>query len=97
LFMSTKTGVLSVPHKYLPAYLAGRIDGDGHIDTKHRSGIRIAYSNFDDAFRDQIMFKKSNTSLYHYLAAGTYVLYLKKHFRDEVFSKLKLYSVKLAP
>ena len=34
LFMSFKTGDLDVPKSYLLAYLAGRIDGDGHIDRK---------------------------------------------------------------
>ncbi|MBI4098192.1 MAG: hypothetical protein HY426_04105, partial [Candidatus Levybacteria bacterium] len=97
LFMSTKTGELSIPIEYRSAYLAGRIDGDGHIDTKHRSGIRIAYSSKDDALRDQLMFGKTNMSLYQYIAAGTYVLYLKKQYRDRILSKLKLYSVKLAP
>ena len=95
--MSTKTGELFIPLKYQLAYLAGRIDGDGHIDTKHRSGIRIAYSSKEDALRDQLMFGKINMSLYQYTAARTYVLYLKKHFRDEVLPKVKFYSVKLAP
>lgn len=63
-FISTKTGELSIPIKYRSAYLAGRIDGDGHIDTKHRSGIRIAYSSKEDALRDQLMFGKTNMSLY---------------------------------
>lgn len=97
LFMSTKTGELFIPLKYQLAYLAGRIDGDGHIDTKHRSGIRIAYSSKEDALRDQLMFGKANMSLYQYTAARTYVLYLKKQFRDKILLKLKLYSVKLAP
>lgn len=97
LFMSFKTGDLHVPEPFLPAYLAGRIDGDGHVDTKHRSGIRIAYSSFDDALRDQIMFGNINMSLYQYKAAKTYVLYLKKKFREKVCEELKKYSLKLAP
>lgn len=71
LFMTLKTGVLDVPSKYVSAYLAGRIDGDGHIDKKHRSGIRIAYANKEDALRDQVLFKKTNVSLYQYKTAGT--------------------------
>lgn len=97
LFMSTKTGVLNIPSRYLTAYLAGRIDGDGHVDTKHRSGIRIAYSSFNDASRDQKMFGVANMSLYHYKAANTFVLYLKKHYRDNILNKTKISSIKLAP
>jgi len=97
LFMSTKTGILHVPQRFLIAYLAGRIDGDGHVDTKHRSGIRIAYSSNEDALRDQVMFGKTNMSLYQYRAARTFVLYLKKHYRDKVLKGLSKYCIKLAP
>ncbi len=97
LFMATKTEMLSVPKRYLLAYLAGRIDGDGHVDTKHRSGIRIAYSSKEDALRDQKLFGETNVSLYRYKAARTFVLYLKKHYRDQISQEIKRYSVKLAP
>ena len=97
LFMSTKTGDIHIPIKYKSAYLAGRIDGDGHIDTKHRSGIRIAYGSKEDALRDQLMFGKTNVNLYQYTAARTYVLYLRKYYRDKILPKVRLYSIKLAP
>ncbi|MBI2595080.1 MAG: hypothetical protein HYW38_02390 [Candidatus Colwellbacteria bacterium] len=97
VFLTFKTGDLNVPRHYLVAYLAGRIDGDGHIDTKHRTGIRIAYSSREDARRDQLLFGEANVSLYQYQAARTFVLYLKKSYREQVLSKLKKYSVKLAP
>ena len=97
LFMSFKTGDLYVPKSYLFAYLAGRIDGDGHIDTKHRSGIRIAYSSKEDASRDQKMFGETNVSLYQYTQARTFVLYLKKNYRERISKEIKKYSVKLAP
>ena len=97
LFVSLKTGALSIPKPFLLAYLAGRIDGDGHVDTKHRSGIRIAYSSNEDAARDLKMFGLANMSLYQYKAAGTYVLYLKKNFRDQISKEIGKYSLKLAP
>lgn len=97
LFMSYKTGVLQISNQHLLAYLAGRIDGDGHVDTKHRSGIRIAYSSNEDAFRDQELFGNYNMSLYQYKAAKTYVLYLKKEFRDTISKDIGKYSLKLAP
>ena len=97
IFMSTKTGVLQIPDRYLLAYLAGRIDGDGSVDTKYRSGIRIAYSSREDALRDQILFGEINVSLYQYQAARTFVLYLKKNFRDRISKEIKKYSLKLAP
>lgn len=97
LFMSTKTEILQIPDSYRLAYLAGRIDGDGHVDIKHRSGIRIAYSNIEDATRDQELFGNTNVSLYQYKAAGTYVLYLRKVFRDKILKEISKYSLKLAP
>ena len=97
MFMLTKTEDLNVPSEKLLAYLAGRIDGDGHIDTKHRSGIRIAYSSKDDALRDQKLFGETNVSLYQYTAARTFVLYLKKHYRERIAKAIKKYSVKFAP
>lgn len=97
LFMSYKTGELNIHNYNLLAYLAGRLDGDGCIDTKHRSGIRIAYSSYDDAKRDQDMFGKTNVSLYQYKAARTFVLYLKKRYRDKIMSEIKFYSSKLTP
>lgn len=96
-FMSFKTGEFYLPNQCLFAYLAGRIDGDGHIDTKHRSGIRIAYGSREDALRDQQLFGNTNVSLYQYKAAKTYVLYLKKKYRDHILNEMKQYSVKLAP
>lgn len=97
LFMALKQGRLNIPKRYLFAYLAGRIDGDGHVDKKHRSGIRIAYSNINDASRDRNLIGKDNVSLYEYKTARTFVLYLKKNYRDEVLNKLKKFSIKLAP
>ncbi len=97
LFMSFKTGDLYVPKSYLLAYLAGRIDGDGHVDIKHRSGIRIAYGSFDDASRDRKLFGDTNVSLYQYKQAGTFVLYLKKIYRNQISEEIGKYSVKLAP
>ncbi len=96
-FMSFKSGDLYVPKPFLMAYLAGRIDGDGHIDTKHRSGIRIAYSSKEDAERDQRLFGITNVSLYQYRVARTYVLYLKKNYRERIAQAIKKYSVKFAP
>lgn len=96
LFIATKTEALYVPSKYLLAYLAGRIDGDGHVDTKHRSGIRIAYSSKEDALRDLYMFGETNVSLYEYKAAKTFVLYLKKHYREQILQEIAKYSIKLA-
>lgn len=96
-FMATKTGALDIPSRYLPAYLAGRVDGDGSIDNKYRSGVRIAYSSKEDASRDRALFGETNVSLYQYKSAGTFVLYLKKHYREQIAKAIKKLSVKLAP
>ena len=97
LFMKAKAGNLLIPKRYLYSYLAGRIDGDGCIDTKYRSGIRIAYSSRKDASRDQTLIGKNNASVYHYCSANTYVIYLKKHYREKIWKELSRFCFKLAP
>ena len=97
-FLRYKKQLPKIPTRYLPAYLAGRIDGDGHVDAKHRKGcIRIAYGTLFDAQRDQQLLGKTNVSLYQYTAAKTFVLYLKKAYRVETLTLVSLFSVKLAP
>lgn len=96
-FMAYKTLRFLIPVRFRLAYLAGRIDGDGSVDTVYRSGIRIAYSSREDAQHDQYIFGKNNVSLYHYRAARTYVLYLRKKYRDVIMQDLRRISVKLAP
>lgn len=86
-----------IPSHFLPAYLAGRIDGDGSIDRKYRSGIRIAYGDKKDAEHDVVIFGRQNVSLYFYRTARTWVIYLRKHFRDKVINKVEKYSLKLCP
>lgn len=88
---------LFIPKIYLPAYLAGRIDGDGSIDRKHRSGIRIVYGKKLEARRDVLIFGERNVSLYYYKTAKTWVIYLRKHFRDKIIPKARKYSFKLLP
>lgn len=87
-----------IPLKFLPAYFAGRIDGDGHVDRKYRTGIRIAYSDKEDAVRDRNLLLKLNkkpVSLYHYTAANTWVLYFRKNFLIEIQPKIAKYCFKL--
>ena len=89
---------LNIPKKYLPAYFAGRIDGDGHVDKKHGKGIRIAYTTRRDALRDMKLLKmlcKEPVSLYRYHQANTWVLYFRKDFMDIVQPKLAKYAYKL--
>jgi len=97
LFMSFKSQLPNISQKHLPAYFAGRIDGDGHVDRKHRTGIRIAYGKLIDAQRDQQLLGKSNVSLYQYTQAKTFVLYFRKSFREKILPAMSKYSVKLAP
>jgi len=97
LFMSYKEKNFLVPDRFLPAYLAGRIDGDGSVDNKHRSGIRIAYGSKSDAERDLGILGRDNVSLYYYKAANTWVIYLRKNFCDKILAQVQKYSVKLLP
>lgn len=89
---------LEIPLKFLPAYFAGRIDGDGHVDRKYRTGIRIAYSTKEDATRDLALLKSLNSrpaSLYHYKQANTWVLYFRKNFLRKITPKMAKYALKL--
>lgn len=89
---------LNISHKFLPAYFAGRIDGDGHVDVKHRSGVRIAYSTKKDAIRDLELLKKMDgvpASLYRYKEANTWILYLRKKFLDNIKYEFAKYSLKM--
>ncbi len=89
---------LSISKKFLPAYFAGRIDGDGHVDRKYRTGIRIVYSDKEDAERDLRLLKKLNSnpaSLYFYKAANTWVLYFRKEFLRKIQPKIAKFALKL--
>lgn len=98
MFLHYKQVLPRIPEEFLPAYLAGRIDGDGHIDRKHRIGhIRIAYGSLFDAQRDQQLLGITNVSLYQYTAAKTYVLYLRKSYRNQILQSVAEFSIKLAP
>jgi hypothetical protein len=96
-FLTKKKGELFVPPSFLPAYLAGRIDGDGHVDYKHRTGIRIVYGTRFDAERDQNLIGVKNAGLYQYTAARTYVLYFYKKYRQTIWPLLTQYSLKCNP
>ncbi len=99
LFMSYKhKQKLEVPNAFLPAYFAGRIDGDGHVDTKHRTGIRIVYSDKKDAVRDLNLLKRLQeepASLYRYQKANTWVLYFRKNFLRKIQPKIAMFAFKL--
>ncbi len=89
---------LAIPLKFIPAYLAGRIDGDGHVDRKHRTGIRIVYSNKEDAVRDLDLLKKlqdNPASLYQYEKANTWVLYFRKSFLNNIQPEIAKFAYKL--
>lgn len=89
---------LSISKKFLPAYFAGRIDGDGHVDRKYRTGIRIVYSDREDASRDLRLLKLLNdnpASLYFYKGANTWVLYFRKEFLKKIQPKIAKFALKL--
>lgn len=89
---------LKIPLKFLPAYLAGRIDGDGHFDRKHRTGIRIVYSDKYDASRDMVLLKrlgKNPASLYYYKRANVWAIYFRKNFLKKIIPRIARFSLKL--
>ncbi len=83
----------------IPAYFAGRFDGDGSIAKDGQKDCRIVYTTHNEALFDQTLIHQWNssiqTSLYHYKSARTYVLYVRKSSVKQFIDAIRQYSSKL--
>lgn len=98
LFLTTEQRIREIPIKYIAAYFAGRFDGDGSVAQNLRTDLRITYSNLDEAEIDQQLLQKRGnymTSVYHYKAARTYILYVHHRSAEQFLSIIYPFSVKL--
>ena len=70
-----RTRLEEIPDRLLPAYLAGRFDGDGNLGATPR----IAYTTEEEARTDQRLLARigvEHTSVLHYARASEYCIYL---------------------
>ncbi len=80
-FCAAETQIHHLPHQWIPAYFAGRFDGDGSVAKDLRSDLRISYGNEPEAKRDHDLLAQSRryrTRVYRYRAASTHVLYVSR-------------------
>ena len=97
-FMAYKNIELSLSRKFIPAYFAGRFDGDGSVATDFYRDCRIVYGSRREAERDfefakQIGFK--NCKIYVYKKARTFCLYFSRMETNRFLSLIYPYSVRL--
>lgn len=95
LFIQAEMQIASLPKIYIPAYFAGRFDGDGSIDKNLRNDLRIAYSNRAEAEADQQLLgrlKRYRTRVYRYRKAKTYILYVSRYDAKRFLEEIAPYS-----
>lgn len=83
----------------IPAYFAGRFDGDGSIAKDNQKDCRIVYTTHNEAIIDQTLMYQWNseiqTSIYYYKSAHTHVLYIRKSSVKQFIDAIRQYSSKL--
>lgn len=96
LFQQTEQELLLLQDTYLPAYFAGRFDGDGSIAKDLRSDLRIAYSNKKEAEYDNQLMKRMNctSKVYHYQNARTFIVYVSRYSAEKFIKDIEPYSIK---
>ncbi len=80
------------------AYLAGRFDGDGCIDSSLSRDCRISYGNQQDAILDYNLLKKLGFQMarvYQYRTSSTYVIYISRFETQMFVDFLQQHSLKL--
>lgn len=86
-----------VPKLSIPAYFAGRFDGDGSIAKDGRSDLRIAYGYLEEAKNDALLLPHIGITpkVYQYKKAKTYVLYVSRYDAIKFLHHIAPYSVRL--
>lgn len=98
LFQKAERDVALLPIKYIPAYFAGRFDGDGSVDKNLRNDLRIVYGNKEEAETDQSLLaklKRYKTRVYHYRSAQTHILYVSRDDAEQFLHNIRPYSIKV--
>lgn len=98
LFQKTERELENLPTKYIPAYFAGRFDGDGSVDKNLRNDLRITYSSRAEAEADERLLVRCgdfHSRIYHYRSAKTYILYVGRNRAEQFLKKIEPYSIKV--
>jgi hypothetical protein len=97
-FMAYKNTELSLDANLIPAYFAGRFDGDGSVGSDFYCDCRIVYGTQSEAERDlrfaeQLGFGKCK--IYTYKKVKTFCLYFSRFETQQFLSEIYEYSVRL--
>lgn len=95
LYQSAASAIEYLQLEFVPAYFAGRFDGDGSIAADGRSDLRIAYGNRMEAEVDQHLLSKLHryqSCVYRYRTAKTYVLYVSRWDAQRFVSDIAPYT-----
>jgi len=88
-----------ISHLNIPAYFAGRFDGDGSISLDQKKDCRIVYTTFQESLSDQKLLQRYDptihSSLYHYKDAHTFVLYVWRASTTHFVEVIRQYSSKI--
>ncbi len=99
MFKEIKKNVLGfIKDEFIPAYLAGRFDGDGSVASDYYSYCTIVYGSRDEAERDREFINRlglSKTKVYHYKSARTFCVYVSRLETEKFLNFLYPYSVRL--
>lgn len=98
LYEQGRKEVNNLQIEYIPAYFAGRFDGDGCVNKGLRSDLRISYGRELEAYTDQKILLRIDdlqTRVYRYRTSNTYVLYVYKGSAQKFLSAIFPYSIKL--
>ena len=80
----------------IPAYFAGRFDGDGSVAADSRSDLRIVYGTADEAGRDAALLARIGITpkVYAYKKARTFALYVSRYDAERFLSSIREYSLR---
>lgn len=96
-FKDFKSNV-NIESDLIPAYFAGRFDGDGSVAKDFYRDCRIVYSNREEAIRDLELLKSINFSkmkVYEYKGARTFCLYISRLETEKFLSAIYPHSLRL--
>lgn len=82
--------------RVIPAYFAGRFDGDGSVAADNRSDLRIVYGYKDEAERDALLLSQIGIrpKVYAYKKARTFALYVSRSDAHKFLSGIERYSLR---
>ena len=79
------------------AYIAGRFDGDGTIGQDLKRDLRISYTTYDDAKKDDELLGRLglNSKIYRYETSHTFVIYIPRLESGQFVKNCLSYSSRL--